>query len=410
MAKSDQSLYRKAQPAQEESDFALRRWDHGDMPMLAEAVPGTRRNSILLPSHHLSVSRWPGSVYRNAPWPHAPMMCVEHYANGLALGAWNELRALPPFFVLLFFAPMVWAFTEMFREQYLIEAAIACVATASSIEFFRRDRWYYFPLAILIFAMVTGIAMFVFMAFNALVHFIVMTQAVFTVVVYASFRGLTSGYAYEPVLFDRAAGKIHIFRDLTSFWFPMPPMGGGQYAIDTYDWSCVRMQIVSTAVSVPQYTGTYVTGTKSIKLTTLEGIVLKAPGSVEIAGTFRLPFVGKGSDIQTLLDQWEYLRRYMQHEPFEDDETPATAQIPRSFLSAVFFAQPMIGPGSRAFREGSKISNRGLVTLQLLAAVLFPLTLAIGLTIFVSDHVRSRPRWPSEVLSSINEQPDAPLH
>jgi len=405
MTQSDELSFRKAQPAKEESVFALGRWDGSDIPKLAAAAPGSRRNSVLLPPHHQSVSRWPGSIFCDAHWPDARSMRVERHANGLSLGVWNELLALPPILALLFFAPMVLTFTELFREEYLIETAIYCIATAFSIEFFRKDRWHYFPLAISILAFVYGLVALVMMAFNALAHFIVMTEAMLTVVTYASLRGLTGGYAYRPVLFDRAAGKIHIFRDLTSFWFPMPPLGGGQYAIDTYDWSCVRMQIVATGVSVPEYTGTYATGTKSIELTSLEGIALKAPDSSEIAGTFQLPIFGKGTNIQTLLDQWEYLRRYMEHEPFEHGEAPAAAQSRRSLLGAVFFAQPMIGPGSQAFRASTEISNRVMIALQVLAALLFPLTVAIGLAIFISEHVQSQPRWPQEVLSSIDGQP-----
>ncbi|KAB7775239.1 hypothetical protein CEK66_17675, partial [Xanthomonas sp. LMG 12460] len=53
------------------------------------------------------------------------------------------------------------------------------------------------------------------------------------------------GYRYAPTLFDRNAGKVHVFKDNTRLfgWWPLWG-GGGQHEILSYDWACVRAQVV----------------------------------------------------------------------------------------------------------------------------------------------------------------------
>ncbi|WP_295968691.1 hypothetical protein, partial [uncultured Xanthomonas sp.] len=52
------------------------------------------------------------------------------------------------------------------------------------------------------------------------------------------------GYRYAPTLFDRNAGKVHVFKDNTRLfgWWPLWG-GGGQHEILSYDWACVRAQV-----------------------------------------------------------------------------------------------------------------------------------------------------------------------
>ncbi len=206
------------------------------------------------------------------------------------------------------------------------------------------------------------------------------------------------GYRYAPTLFDRNAGKVHVFKDNTRLfsWWPLWG-GGGQHEILSYDWACVRAQVVRFKT----FTGTVAQDNAALQM-----IVLAAPGDTRVVGQFGLGLTSSAIAVQPLLDTWEHIRRFMEHEGplFVEGDGPNEALFEMRLGRCIFFGQPFIGPGSA---EHWKHPDLGAILWQVIAIPLFPLTLLYGLIRWASFHIKSKPAWPPEVLASVG---GAPLH
>ncbi|MCW0387313.1 hypothetical protein NB722_001852 [Xanthomonas sacchari] len=206
------------------------------------------------------------------------------------------------------------------------------------------------------------------------------------------------GYRYAPTLFDRNAGKVHVFKDNTRLFSGWPLWGGGgQHEILSYDWACVRAQVVRFKT----FTGTVAQDNAALQM-----IVLAAPGDTRVVGQFGLGLTSSAIAVQPLLDTWEHIRRFMEHEGplFVEGDGPNEALFEMRLARCIFFGQPFIGPGSA---EHWKHPDLGAILWQVIAIPLFPLTLLYGLIRWASFHIKSKPAWPPEVLASVG---GAPLH
>ena len=204
-----------------------------------------------------------------------------------------------------------------------------------------------------------------------------------------------TGYRYTPVLFNRASGKVHVFEDRTPFFGFLPLFGGGEFKIHTYDWSCIRAQISRFRIS---------TGNSAQDNARLACVVLNAPDDGKIVSEFPLGVTTSAIAIQSLLDHWEHIRRYMEYEGpmFLDGEGPHREITTRSLFAALFFGQPFIGPGAKAAFEVTDMgASLILVVWQILVLPLFPLTLTLGVLRWASSRIRTEPRWPTEIIASV---------
>ncbi|MCW0402982.1 hypothetical protein NB689_000118 [Xanthomonas sacchari] len=232
---------------------------------------------------------------------------------------------------------------------------------------------------------------------NAFTPALVGTLAL-SVFVYFMLRFDLIGYRYAPTLFDRNAGKVHVFKDNTRLfgWWPLWG-GGGQHEILSYDWACVRAQVVRFKT----FTGTVAQDNAALQM-----IVLAASGDTRVVGQFGLGLTSSAIAVQPLLDTWEHIRRFMEHEGplFVEGDGPNEALFEMRLARCIFFGQPFIGPGSA---EHWKQPDLGAILWQILAIPLFPLTLLYGLIRWASFHIKSKPVWPPEVLACVG---GAPLH
>ncbi|WP_267095263.1 DUF6708 domain-containing protein [Xanthomonas sacchari] len=222
--------------------------------------------------------------------------------------------------------------------------------------------------------------------------------SVLSVFVYFMLRFDLIGYRYAPTLFDRNAGKVHVFKDNTRLfgWWPLWG-GGGQHEILSYDWACVRAQVVRFKT----FTGTVAQDNAALQM-----IVLAAPGDTRVVGQFGLGLTSSAIAVQPLLDTWEHIRRFMEHEGplFVEGDGPNEALFEMRLARCIFFGQPFIGPGSA---EHWRHPDLGAILWQIIAIPLFPLTVLYGLIRWASFHIKSKPVWPPEVLASVG---GAPLH
>ncbi|NHZ36778.1 DUF6708 domain-containing protein [Massilia rubra] len=209
-------------------------------------------------------------------------------------------------------------------------------------------------------------------------------------------------------LFDRKAGKVHLFSLRPA---RRAPWG---YRIDSYDWACVRAGIGSVSVAGEQSTQF------DFGVTCL---VMDAPEGTTIVNRFLLRATNREDHLQPLLDTWEHVRRFMQYEgpTFAHGDGPNFA-LGRKPLWKHLWTLPeqhmdlTVKMVNAAWREKNPLylfpAFLGLLTMPGQALVLW-----WGLLPWFSGLVKPDPVWPRDVLASVGgkalryaapNQPDAP--
>ncbi len=331
-------------PAAHESDFVLYDWT-GQAASDAffalhnePAFKGLGTDAVLLPPHSLSVSRTPntsGSV-------------IEAYPHGLA------------------YADQIAGMVGMAAFGALMFSPLAGLYIYDSIVRFNQFG---------IFSTLFG---WLCLAFS-------------TSILYFLIRWDITGYRYAPVLFDRAAGKVHVFFDQTLLFRWLPLWGGGNYAIETYDWSCIRGQVTRSRV---------VTGNTAQELASLSCVVVRGPQDPTVVAQFEVGGSTNALAVQLLLDRWEHVRRFMEHEGplFVQDDGPYVPPATQSLWGALCWGQPLIGPGRHA-------PSVGMVLAQIFTAFFVWFTVPFGLVGWLCFHIKDKPKWPAEILASVGGNP-----
>nr|WP_253907145.1 DUF6708 domain-containing protein [Herbaspirillum rubrisubalbicans] len=219
-------------PAANESDFVLYDWT-GQAASDAffalhnePAFKGVGTDAVLLPPHSLSVSRTPntsGSV-------------IEAYPHGLAYADQIAGMTGAAAFIALLGLPMLSLYAYSGIADYKIFSVFSSV-----------------------FGWIVTVVNFL------LVYFLLRWDII--------------GYRYAPVLFDRAAGKVHVFFDQTLLFRWLPLWGGGKYEIETYDWSCIRGQVSRSRVF---------TGNTAQELAALSCVVVRGPQDPTVVAQFEV--------------------------------------------------------------------------------------------------------------------------
>jgi hypothetical protein len=334
---------REAQPSANESDFARYQWTGqgaSDEFFKLHDLPqfgGTNPTGVVLPPHCLSVSRRPT----------VGAAVMDAYAHGLE------------------YAEQVFGAGGAMLFGIAMTGPLYYLSVTSAFE--------------------DGLEM------NFMAVFIVAALLFWSVLFWFMLRFDTSGYRYVPVMFNRALSKVHVFTDQTNFWKPWPLWGGGKYSIETYDWSCVRAQVSRFRI----FTGTIAQDNAAMSC-----LVFKAPDSTEVVAEFALGITGSALAVQLLLDHWEHIRRYMEHESpmFPEGEGPYEQATTQSLLGAICFGQPFIGPG---WRDNYDSADLPTMIWQGVSPFFFPLLATFGLLRWVSSHIKSKPKWPAEILASV---------
>ncbi|UWE18456.1 DUF6708 domain-containing protein [Herbaspirillum huttiense] len=331
-------------PAAHESDFVLYDWT-GQAASDAffalhnePAFKGLGTDAVLLPPHSLSVSRTPntsGSV-------------IEAYPHGLA------------------YADQIAGMVGMAAFGALMFSPLAGLFIYDSIVRFNQFG---------IFSTLFG---WLCLAFS-------------TSILYFLIRWDITGYRYAPVLFDRAAGKVHVFFDQTLLFRWLPLWGGGKHEIQTYDWSCLRGQVTRSRVF---------TGNTAQELASLSCVVVRGPQDPTVVAQFEVGGSTNALAVQLLLDRWEHVRRFMEHEGplFVQDDGPYVPPATQSLWGALCWGQPLIGPGRHA-------PSVGMVLAQIFTAFFVWFTVPFGLVGWLCFHIKDKPKWPAEILASVGGNP-----
>lgn len=331
-------------PAVHESDFVLYDWT-GQAASDAffalhnePAFKGLGTDAVLLPPHSLSVSRTPntsGSV-------------IEAYPHGLAYADQIASMTGAAAFIALLGLPMLSLYAHSGIADYKVFSVFSSV-------------------------------------------FVWVVTVVNFLLVYFLLRWDITGYRYAPVLFDRAAGKVHVFFDQTLLFRWLPLWGGGKYEIQTYDWSCLRGQVTRSRVF---------TGNTAQELASLSCVVVRGPQDPTVVAQFEVGGSTNALAVQLLLDRWEHVRRFMEHEGplFVQDDGPYVPPATQSLWGALCWGQPLIGPGRHA-------PSVGMVLAQMFTACFVWFTVPFGLVGWLCFHIKDKPKWPEEILASVGGNP-----
>lgn len=225
-----------------------------------------------------------------------------------------------------------------------------------------------------------------------------LTLCIFTpalIIALLMIRSDTIAYRYQPVLFNRATGKVHVFLAQSLTWWKLwqlkPPS-----RIETWDWDCIRAEVVEFTV----FTGS---GAPS-KNYALVGAVVDQPGSLNVISRFGIGGSYPWSP-DPMVERWEHVRRYMRNEGpalapgdslFHDAST-------HRFWAALWFGQPLIGPGSRQYWTGEFLNGWWFLTIPggMLFLAMLPFSMAAGLLRWLSHKAKREPKWTPEILASL---------
>jgi hypothetical protein len=217
-------------------------------------------------------------------------------------------------------------------------------------------------------------------------------------------RSDSVGYRYQPVLFDRAAQKVHVFTDLGSTWWHVWKLyGATPFRVDSYDWKCARGEVAEIAVL----------GGAGLPRTeyALTLAITDVPGGCNVVARFGVGFTMGYDGGATQINRWEHIRRYM------SGKGPALASRDELYrdesmghwLGAFTFAQPLLGPGSKVYWTGEAFYGAWFLTIPVgmfMLVTLLPLTVPASLFRWFAHKGKGIPRWPAEIQASIGEEVD----
>ena len=208
------------------------------------------------------------------------------------------------------------------------------------------------------------------------------------------FIGDLIGFRFDTsVLFDRHAGTVRVFADKSMPWRPW------KYDLKSYDWRCVRAEIDTVSVF---------TGTLGRKEAGLRCVVYDRPGGDKVVDQFVLGTNMPAQHIQPLLDSWEHVRRFMQHEGplFADEADRPNPSLGRPSLWQCLTMFPALEITSTISMFKIAWQDKSLAGFWagLLGVAVAPflwVLIPFGIFPWVSGLAKREPIWPAEVLASV---------
>jgi hypothetical protein len=208
-------------------------------------------------------------------------------------------------------------------------------------------------------------------------------------------RADTVAFRYQPVLFDRTAGKVHVFVAESLTWWKLWQLKPPSH-VQSFDWSCIRGEVSEFMVvgggGVPR------------KNYNLICAVVEKPGSRKVVARFG---AGMSSvwNANAMFQRWEHIRRYMREKGpalgvgdslYKDEST-------FKLWPALTFLQPLLGPGSRIYWTGEAVGGLWFFTIPfgVFTLIFLPFTAVAGLLRLISHHLKYEPHWPKEILASV---------
>jgi hypothetical protein len=208
-------------------------------------------------------------------------------------------------------------------------------------------------------------------------------------------RADTVAFRYQPVLFDRSAGKVHVFVAEPLTWWKLWQLKPLSH-VQSFDWSCIRGEVAEFMVLGG--------GGAPRKNHNLICAVVEKPGSRTVVARFGagMSSVWNGN---AMFQRWEHIRRYMLEKGPALGVGDALYKDESAFKlwPALTFLQPLLGPGSGVYWTGQAVAGLWFFTIPfgVFTLIFLPFTAVAGLLRLISHHLKYEPRWPTEILASV---------
>ena len=208
------------------------------------------------------------------------------------------------------------------------------------------------------------------------------------------------GFRYNPVLFNRATQKVHVFNDegtdLAAFW---RWFGNTNWSIHTYDWACVRAEVAEITVLA--------SANMPRQETLLFLAVTDTPGSATVVARVGVGFADRYVGTEAAEQRWEHIRRYMQEggPPLAPGDHLWEDRSRMTLWGALTYGQPLIGPGSWGWWTGRNLHGMWplTITFGLLALILLPISVLAGLLRGLAHWTKPEPRWPADIMADVDK-------
>jgi hypothetical protein len=201
-----------------------------------------------------------------------------------------------------------------------------------------------------------------------------------------------TGYRYEPVAVCKSDGKVHVFRSLGHWWWELGWKQWGRIPAETlsYDWSCVRGEIVQITV----FTGQILRRESGLVFA-----ITDQPGSHKVIARFGVgPTVGYGQH-DMLIQRWEHIRRYMQSQgPLWQSGDVLYLFDEPTLRAALVWGQPILEDGFVATWRDQAF---GLALISTVMLIAWPFFALIGLMRYLSHKLLREPQWPPEIEAAL---------
>jgi hypothetical protein len=209
-------------------------------------------------------------------------------------------------------------------------------------------------------------------------------------------RSDTISYRYQPTMFNRRTGNVHVFvaKGLTwwKFWQLTPPS-----RIETWDWACARAEVVEFNVvagsGVPR------------REYALVCVITDQPGGTKVMARFGVGLTSSYDGGEAMVQRWEHIRRFMMEDGphlapgdslFHDESTI-------KLWDAITWGQPLLGPGSKVYWTGEVLHGWWFLTIPggAVFLMLLPFTVISGLLRMLSHALKREPTWTAEILADV---------
>jgi len=208
-----------------------------------------------------------------------------------------------------------------------------------------------------------------------------------------------SGQKYNPVLFDKATGQVHVMYTKPLTWpqfFFMPWKAAGDQVISSFDWRCARAEVVTMQVFQGQI------------MRTEHNLVLaftETPDSNKVVCRTAVGTTTAYDNGLGCIKRWEHIRRYMRGEGpgLRGWDRPWGIDVP-TFWRGFFFAQMLLGPGSGEFWRSRRW---GVYVVGVLSIPGLPFSAYAGLVRWACYAVRRQPEWPQNIRAALGAEMSA---
>jgi hypothetical protein len=202
-----------------------------------------------------------------------------------------------------------------------------------------------------------------------------------------------SGQKYNPVLFDKATGQVHVMDTKPLTWpqfFFMPWKAAGDQVIASFDWRCARAEVVTLQVFQGQI------------MRTEHNLVLaftETPDSNKVVYRTAVGTTTAYDNGLGCINRWEHIRRYMRGEGpgLRGWDRPWGIDVP-TFWRGFFFAQMLLGPGSGEYWRSKRW---GVYLVGILSIPGLPFSAYAGLVRWACYAVRRKPEWPKNIRDAL---------